>query len=48
MLNIGNKVHSSNGKALKNECSVNFCVKNSANNGRIVTFKDKNLRKPRN
>ena len=43
ILNIGNKVHSSNGKALKNECNVNFCIESSANSGPIVTFKDKNL-----
>lgn len=43
MLNIGNKVHSSNGKVLKDEGNVRFCIKNSANSGPIVTFKDKNL-----
>lgn len=43
ILNIGSKVHSSKGKALKNECKVHFSIKSNTNSGGIVTFKDKNL-----
>lgn len=40
ILDIGTKVHSSNGKALKNEYKLHFNIKSS---NEVVTFKDKNL-----
>ncbi|QXE18512.1 leucine-rich repeat domain-containing protein [Clostridium sp. 001] len=43
ILNIGNKVHSTKGKVLKNEYKLHFSVKNNTNSDNIVTFKDKKL-----
>lgn len=40
ILNVGTRVHSKRGKALKNQCRIHFNVKSNDN---IVTFKDKNL-----
>ncbi len=40
ILDIGNKVHSKKGKALKNKYQIHFNVKSSTD---VVTFKDKNL-----
>lgn len=42
-LHVGNKVHSINGKTLKDDCCLNFNIKRKPNSGGIVAFKDKNL-----
>ncbi|MBV7272739.1 leucine-rich repeat domain-containing protein [Clostridium sp. PL3] len=40
---VGNRVHSSSGNGLKDECNIHFNIKRKPNSGGIVTFKDKNL-----
>ncbi len=42
-LYVGNKVHSIDGKTLKDDCLLHFNIKRKPSSGGIVTFKDKNV-----
>lgn len=42
-LYVGKKVHSIDGNALSDDCTLNFNVKRKFSSGGIVSFKDKNL-----